>query len=81
MISNQSQDANRGLRLYGQNERASSTSSGPKWTSSITDLLVNRGGAPSNTANQMRYKNNSGANAGMVVSQSHQTSQHQLLTH
>ena len=77
MITNQSQDANRGLRLYGQNERASSTSSGPKWTSSINDLLVNRGGAPGNAANQMRYKNNSGAaNAGIVVSQSHQTSQH-----
>ena len=46
MIGNQSQDANRGLRLYGQNERASSTSSGPRWTSTISDLLVNnRGGA------------------------------------
>ncbi len=59
MIGNQSQDAsNRGLRLYGQNERASSTSSGPRWTSSITDLLVNRGAAGANTNNQMRYKNN-----------------------
>jgi len=63
--SNQSEAQNR-LRLYGQNERASSTSShgtGPKWTSSISDMLMNRVTAarPTNAA------------------QSHQTSQHQLL--
>jgi hypothetical protein len=57
------------MRLYGQHEqRASSNSSatgGPKWTSSISDLLVNRN-------NTMRYNNIGGA-------QSHQTSQNQLL--
>lgn len=66
MISNQQ---NERMRLYGPGERASSTSSaggGPKWTSSIQDLLMNRQG-------NMR--------SGVPVSQSHQTSQHQLLSH
>lgn len=42
MINNQTNDMHNKLRLYAHNERASSTSSGPKWTSSISDLLVNR---------------------------------------